>query len=214
MCRALRVCLWVVALSFVGVPLAQAQRVPAPKEFYFDEDRGTARAVEVVPGGGDEMVDKLAAMLQRNDSRAPEIRAQLAHIAFAADRRDLGERLYKETLSSRALSPSLQRAVAWNYAWDLYHAGDVQGALAQWTALANGRPAAPDWLPPTLALALWSAGQREDAVAWYAAAVRTWPDRWNDAANFPQLLPAWREADRATLAEVFAAWRAQPPAWP
>jgi len=28
------------------------------------------------------------------------------------------------------------------------------------------------------------------------------------------LLPDWTEAERRTLAEVFAAWRAAPPAWP
>ena len=52
------------------------------------------------------------------------------------------------------------------------------------------------------------------AVAWYAAAVRTEPGQWSDAANFAGLLPDWREEERATLAEVLAAWQEKPPAWP
>ncbi|ACD56941.1 hypothetical protein IXO675_001325 [Xanthomonas oryzae pv. oryzae] len=57
-------------------------------------------------------------------------------------------------------------------------------------------------------------GRKQDAVEWYAAAVRTWPDRWSSTANYASLLPEWREAERATLAEVFAAWQAKPPTFP
>jgi hypothetical protein len=51
-------------------------------------------------------------------------------------------------------------------------------------------------------------------VKWYAAAVRTWPDQWGAGADFAKLLPAWRDDERATLADVQAAWQAKPPAWP
>ena len=51
-------------------------------------------------------------------------------------------------------------------------------------------------------------------MAWSAAAVRTEPGQWSDAANFAGLLPDWREEERATLAEVLAAWQDAPPAWP
>ena len=70
------------------------------------------------------------------------------------------------------------------------------------------------WVPPTLALALWKLDRRDEAVSWYAAAVRTEPEQWNNAANFPQLLPQWKDEERATLAEVLQAWAAKPPAWP
>jgi hypothetical protein len=33
-------------------------------------------------------------------------------------------------------------------------------------------------------------------------------------ANYAQLLPQWREDERASLAEVQQAWAAAPPAWP
>ena len=74
--------------------------------------------------------------------------------------------------------------------------------------------ATSSWQPPTLALALWKLGRRQEAVAWYAAAVRTEPGQWSDAARFAELLPDWREEERATLAEVLAAWQDAPPAWP
>lgn len=207
---------WLCGLLLVGVSAAAASRaqdLPAPKEFYFDEDRATTRAVVAVNAQGDVLVDRLAAIVQRNP-QAIDARAQLAHVAFAGDRRELGEQLYQAALGNLTGNSPLRRAVAWNYGWDLYRAGDADAALAQWAQLLDGRPAAPQWLPPTLALALWSAGRKPEAVVWYAAAVRTWPDRWGDAGNLPRLLPDWSDAERATLAEVLAAYTADPPAWP
>jgi len=51
-------------------------------------------------------------------------------------------------------------------------------------------------------------------VQWYAAAVRTEPNLWSDPANFARLLPAWNDSERSKLAEVHAAWQANPPSWP
>jgi hypothetical protein len=65
-----------------------------------------------------------------------------------------------------------------------------------------------------LALALWSAGRKDEAVQWYGAAIRTEPQLWRDPANFTRLLPDWRDSEHATLAEVQAAWAANPPQWP
>jgi tetratricopeptide (TPR) repeat protein len=191
---------------------AHAQALPAPKEFYFDQDRATTRPVTALAGSGDALVDRLASTVQR-DPNAAEARAQLAAIAMAGGRRELGEELYQAAL--RTLTAGAQRRqVEWNYGWDLLRAGDPARALAQWSALVNGRPAAPDWLPPTLALVLWRLDRKDEAVKWYAAAVRTWPDQWGPGADFAKLLPAWRGDERATLAEVQTAWHAKPPAWP
>ena len=190
-----------------------AQNLPKPKEFYFDEDRNTTRAVVVVAGEGDAVVDKLAAMVQR-DQRADEARAQLASLAMKGGRRELGDQLYRAALASLANGSQQYRTVVWNYGWDLLRQGDAEQALQQWSLIINGRPATPDWLPPTLALVLWRLDRKDEAMQWYAAAVRTWPDRWGSPGNIDALLPDWREEDRTTLAEVAAATVANPPAWP
>ena len=76
-----------VVLAVLGIcSNAWAQTVPKPKEFYFDEDKSTTRAVVVVPGEGDAVVDKLAAVVQR-DPRAADARAQLGTLAMAGGRR-------------------------------------------------------------------------------------------------------------------------------
>jgi hypothetical protein len=44
--------------------------------------------------------------------------------------------------------------------------------------------------------------------------VRSEPQQWRTAEQFARLLPAWSDQERALLAEVQAAWAANPPAWP
>lgn len=193
--------------------LVQAQSLPAPKEFYFDQDPQTTRVPVAIPGEGDAVVDSLAAVVARKPDDV-DSRVQLARIAMQVGRLELGDELYRAALKNAGGNQRLTRTVAWNYGWDLYRAGEHQRALAQWQKLLGGWPSTPAWQPPTLALALWKLDRRSEALAWYAAAVRTEPELWNNSANFPRLLPDWREEDRQALAEVHAAWQANPPIWP
>lgn len=134
-------------------------------------------------------------------------------MAISENRIELGEKLYQEALGSTEGRGTLGRAVRWNYGWDLYRQDQKQAALAQWAELAKGF-GSPSWVPPTLALVLWDLDRKAEAVQWYAASVRTEPNLWRDPANFPSLLPGWSDPERQRLAEVFAAWQADPPAWP
>jgi tetratricopeptide (TPR) repeat protein len=191
---------------------AQAQTLTKPKEFYFDEDRNTARLIVTVAGEGEPLAEQLVKQIERNRNRV-EATAQLAHVAIGQGRVELGEKLYQEALASTEGRGTLGRAVRWNYGWDLYRLDQKPAALAQWAELANGF-GSPSWVPPTLALALWDLDRKDEAKQWYAAAVRTEPLLWGDPANFPTLLPDWTDPERKRLAEVFAAWQAEPPAWP
>jgi hypothetical protein len=190
----------------------QAQALPKPKEFYFDADASTTRKIVAAQGEGEALAAELVRMRERG-RKSMEATAQLAHVAMSDNRIDLGKTLYAEAVGSTQAKSTIGRAIRWNYAWDLYKHGEVAPALTLWAELAGGF-GQPAWTPPTLALALWSADRKDEAVKWYAAAVRTEPNLWNDPANYPTLLPNWREEDRKRLAEVYAAWAANPPAWP
>jgi Tfp pilus assembly protein PilF len=191
---------------------AQGQTMTKPKEFYFDQDASTVRKIVVAQGEGEALAAELVKMRDRG-RKTIEATAQLAHIALSDNRAELGKTLYEQAVSGTAQNSSIGRAVRWNYAWDLYRNADYAQAFGLWNDLAAGF-GTPAWVPPTMALSLWSLDRKAEAVQWYAAAVRTEPGLWSDAANFAQLLPEWREQDRARLAEVHAAWQANPPAWP
>ena len=199
----------VLALSST---VGRAQNLPKIEEFYFDADTAAA-PFQVVKADGNAAVDAL--MKQRSLGRkAEEATSQLARIAVAEGRTELGMKLHQEVLAATTPSSGLGRAVRWNYAWDLFASGDVEGALAQWRGVQQASRSKPAWIPPTYALALWTLGQQDEAIQWYAAAVRTEPDLWGRVENLASLLPHWRAQDRDTLAQVHAAWRAAPPSWP
>lgn len=193
--------------------LVAAQALPRPAEFYFDEDEAVARPILALEGDA-ATVDQLVRLMERGGRNADRAAAQLAHMSMASGRTDTGLALYARATGMTSEGSSRRQTVYWNHAWDLYRSGDVEGALSLWSQAFSGRVVRPAWVPPTLALALWKLDRKAEAVAWYAAAVRTYPDRWTNPAALPGLLPDWREEDRATLAQVQAAWREAPPAWP
>lgn len=205
-----------LAASLAVATSAPAQTASAPlvpgSEFYFDEDSRTSRAIVAVEGAGDPLVQKLLKAIQRDPRAKAEI-AQLAHVAMAGGRPGLGRELYGRVLVQVDSNDGLYRSLLWNYGWDLYRAGDPAAALEQWRALVTSRNVNARWMPTTFALVLWQLGRHDEAVQWYAAAVRTEPSRWGGTDQYEALLPDWRAEDRATLAEVQQAWAAAPPGW-
>jgi tetratricopeptide (TPR) repeat protein len=202
----------VVLAAGMAVFGVAAQSLPTLQEFYFDDDIA-ATVPNVVPADANDVVDQL--MKQRERGRKQlEATVQLAGVAYAQGRPELGRELYAEAEKTAPASSTQGRMVRWNHGWDLYRQGDAEGAIGQWHVVQAGIRGNASWVPQTYALALWTLGRKDEAVKWYAAAVRTEPEQWNSTAAYAQLLPTWRDAERATLAEVHQAWAASPPAWP
>lgn len=196
----------------IGVGAAQAQSVPQIQEFYFDAD-SAATPMLVVDAEAPDLVDQLMKQRERG-RRMLDATVQLAGVALAQGRTELGESLYQEALSTASANSVQGRSVRWNHGWDVFRAGDVDAALNHWSEAQATLRGNASWVPTTFAMALWSQGRRDEAVKWYAAAVRTEPKQWSSTEGFAQQLPTWRDSERATLAEVHAAWVANPPAWP
>jgi len=203
----------VASLALAGPVAAQADRLVPYAEFYFDADASTAAPIVAQPGSGDAVVERLARAIARNprDVRAT---AQLAHLAMQGGRTELGLELYARALGQVSDRDSAYRPLRWNYGWDLYRSGDAAGALAQWRELLRGRSVTASWMPPTFALALWTLGRRDEAVAWYSAAVRSEPAQWSSSDQHAALLPDWSPTELEILGQVQQAWRENPPSWP
>jgi len=202
----------VALLAGMVFSTVQAQSLPKIAEFYFDDD-AAAKPIVAVPPEQADAVDQLMKLRDRG-RKAFEATVQLAGVAYSEGRVELGEKLYQEALVSVSDNSLQARSVRWNQGWDLYRQGDANAALAHWTRAAEGMRGNPSWLPQTLALVLWKLDRKDEAVAWYAAAVRTEPQQWNDPAQFSRLLPQWQDGERAQLAQVQQVWAANPPAWP
>lgn len=207
---SLLVPLLLCALGGSGAAFAQA--LPAPAEFYFEADSKAVRPIVAVRDTGEAAVQKLLRKIEREPYAKAEL-AQLAHLAMDGGRTGVGRDLYARALARTDRGDLLWRALLWNYGWDLFRSGDAAGALEQWQTLQAARNVTASWMPPTNALVLWTLGRKDEAVRWYAAAVRTEPGQWSEP-DFASLLPDWRDSERATLAEVHAAWAENPPTWP
>jgi len=199
-------------LASLFVANVQAQSLPKINEFYFDDDVA-AKPFHAVPPEQADAVDQLMKLRERG-RKGVEATAQLASIAYRDGRAELGGKLYDEAMGAVADTSVQARSLRWNHGWDLYRRGDAQDALNLWSKAAESTRGNPSWLPPTLALVLWKLERKDEAVAWYAAAVRTEPGQWSDTAAYAQLLPTWNDAERTQLAQVQQAWAANPPAWP
>ncbi len=204
----------IMAATLLASGMAWGQSLPRLQEFYFDEDKGALRPLQVVEGEGDAVVKRLDQMASRDGRNADKAGAQLAHLLMASGRQQEGKSYYAKLLQRNGETSGLYRAIVYRYGWDLYRAGEYEPALSQWQKLVGSRGIEPTWAPPTLALVLWKLDRTQDALNWYAAAVRSEPSQWNSAARYAELLPEWSEEERSDLAQVQAAWAKAPPAWP
>ncbi len=201
------------ALVLASLPFGLcAQDVPRPKEFYFEPDTDVASPLVLYPGNDDATIERLLKVHRQGRRGASLAAAQLAHLSYAAGRTDTGAALYQEAKQNPDNARQLD-SLHWNHGWDLYRSGDVAGAVAQWRIAGAERLKGPAWLPPTLALGLWQLDRRDEAIRWYAAAVRTEPTLWT-SPDLARLLPDWTDEDRAVLARVAEAWKVAPPPWP
>lgn len=202
-----------LAMSHAVAAQSTAPSLPKVAEFYFDED---VRALKPLIAPGQDTPAELERIIKKaeRDPKAVLELAQLGHLAMTGGRVDTGREMYSRALARINRSHPLWRQVVWNHAWDQFRAGDASVALQEWAELSSGTRTNPSWMPTTYALALWTVGRRDEAVQWYAAAVRTQPDAWRSTEGYARLLPDWKDTERAILAEVHDAWLAKPPRWP
>lgn len=196
---------------FAVVP-AWAQGLPRVAEFYFDQDSAAAPVV-VVPADAPDLVEQLMRQRERG-RRTVEASLQLAGVAIGQSRPELAATLYADVLAGLSPSSLVGRRAYWNAGWGHWRMGQAERALELWRSCLASTRLQPGWAPPTLAMVLWELGRRDEALAWYAAAVRTDPGQWDDPGNHARLLPDWQARELAVLAQVHQAWQAAPPAWP
>jgi len=103
------------------------------------------------------------------------------------------------------------RLVLWSYGWAQLNAGNLPDALSSWQEAERLHGGHPSWVPHSYATVLWLMDEQELAVAYYDAAVRSHPGRWDNADALAQSTLDWQPLPRAAIAGVFAAWQSQQP---
>lgn len=179
-----------LALS-LGSTRLPAQTDAAPADEYTDPDP-SASAIHPGPGRFANFRRAIDAHLRKNPRNVTAL-AQRAYIHYATGYLEHGERDYTRALELSADDPMLQRRVLWSWGWSLWIAEQPQAALRQWQLAEKQHGGHPFWVPYTYALVYWQLGQKELALAYYAAAVRS-DARWGNAAGFAEKTGHWRDS--------------------
>jgi tetratricopeptide (TPR) repeat protein len=186
------------AAASAGAPVALT-----PDLAYTTRDPA-AVAMHPGPGNKAQFRRNLDAALRANPRDANAL-LHRAYLHYAGGHAQEGERDFQRALALAESGSEAHRRTLWSWGWSLFQAGEPARALEKWNASAAQAPAPPSWLPYTVALAHWKLDHRAEAMAWFAAAVRSDP-RWASAEGRSERSAGWRDEEQAVLADLAAAW--------
>ncbi|SDD74180.1 tetratricopeptide repeat protein [Aquimonas voraii] len=174
---------WALCLGLVfGLPQARAQELPPTDASYVEVDPAAQRvaAINAEDNGARSALESLV----RREPRNALARLQYAQMLLD---RGLRARVARELDSAERFSEAgspLRRSVHFNAGWILFRMGDFDGARSQWLQAWQQHGGHPDWVPVAFALALWSQGDRDTALAFFKAELAARPDQWQSAEAF------------------------------
>lgn len=185
----------------VGAPAANAYADP-------DEAAKSVQYVEKAdPRDRNKVLNELTRAL-RKDPRHVGMLCARGYIHAQGGDGDAAELDFAMAASYAAGRSDVMRHVYWSWGWARLALGAPREALAHWQNAARLHGGAPFWLPYTNAIGLWRLDQRELALAWFAAAVRSKPELAT-REGVDALGSTWQDDERRTLEDVQAAWSAK-----
>lgn len=179
--------------------------LPVPFEAYGEDDPAAVAPRRVDPT--DSRATKTLEQILQYDPENVSARIQNAELLIARGMRQRGLDEYAYALRLAGSDEAKLRQVYWNYGWALFHVGEARGAVTQWLQAERRHGGRPLWVPTTYAIGLWEAGERDLALEFYKAAVRSNPRRWGEAAGLKEATRDWSDAQRAAMDAVYGAWR-------
>ena len=188
-----------------AIPTCTLPQLIPGHQLYRDTDRA-ASAMIIPPYDVQRATARLDAILADapHDVQALVERGYLA--ARAGNARET-QRYYKRAF---AVAPANEHAY-WSYGWSLLDLGHPTCAIVAWQGAALLHGGHPSWLPYSLAMGYWRAGDRARAIAWYAVAARSLPQYWGDAKAVKKYTHFWSPRERATIEQIFRSWSATRP---
>lgn len=197
------------ALCLAAPAVAQDLELPTPAAAYADPDPAGAIYPDMDPTipGLEDSLNQAVGRARNN----PVALAQRGLYQYLQGQRTRGQRDYERALAVAGSASVEQRYVHWSQGWALYTTGDFAGALAQWRASADLHGGQPHWVPPTFAMALWSLGARDAAVAFFDVAVRDRPSSWATPEAIEATTSDWRPNERLAILSIHNQWQSMGP---
>jgi len=176
-----------------------------PQETYYQDDPAAVMPREVDPANR----AAVAAHEQVLQYDPTNVRALLqnARLMMARGQNDRAFQEFEYAIRNAAADSQVLRQAHWVYGWALLRGGDPRRALQEWERAARMHGGSPSWVPSTMALGFWNAGERDRAIEYFVVAVRSEPNRWGTTLSLGQTLRDWHPDDRASMEALHAAWK-------
>jgi tetratricopeptide (TPR) repeat protein len=196
----------VAVLAFASLTAAaQDSGLPQPEEAYGMDDPAAVAPKRI--DANDNLGRQTLEQILQYDPENVNARIQNAELLIARGMRQRGLDEYVYALRLAESDPLKLRTVYWNYGWALFRVGEARGAITQWQQAERMHGGQPIWVPTTYAVGLWVAGEKELALQFYKAAVRSNPRRWGEASGLKESTANWGANEKAAVDAVYAAWR-------
>lgn len=179
--------------------------LPVPFEAYGEDDPFAVAPKRIDPT--DNRAKQTLEQILQYDPDNVNARIQNAELLIGRGVRQRGLDEYAYALRLAGSDEKKLRTVYWNYGWALFAGGEARGAVTQWMQAERLHGGRPEWVPTTYAMGLWAAGEKDLALQFYRAAVRSFPRRWGVAAGVQEATRGWSPKQKLTIEQVYAAWR-------
>lgn len=185
----------VFGLAGVPVPEADAR--------YVERDPA-AIAMHAGPGDNARFRRKLNSTIRKDPKNAFAL-LHRGYLLHASGDIEEGDRDFQRVLALTATDPVNHRRALWSLGWSAYNRGLAKDAVSYWEQAAAAHGGRPSWFPYTVAVGLWTQGEREAALAWYDTAARSQAD-WARSDGVAARTRHWRAPERQAIEALFEAW--------
>lgn len=190
------------------LPLSAAAAFPLPEvDAVYAERDPAAFALHPRPGDNARFRRDLNAAIRKDPGNSAAL-VQRAYLLQASGDIDEGDRDFLRVLELTGADPVNRRRAFWSLGWSAFNRGEPEHALAYWRQAGELHGGRPFWYPYTVAVGLWAQGDREMALAWYEAAVRSNP-QWSQVEGVAIRTRNWRDRERQIVQAMFEAWTAR-----
>lgn len=195
----------ILASALMGSLVAAQSPVSQPQETYYQDDPAAVMPREIEPTNR-MAVSQLEQVLEY-DAKNINARIQNARLMLARGQRQHAVLEFEAAIRDAPADSAGLRQLHWNFGWALLRMGQAERAVQEWDTAARLHGGSPRWVPGTMALGLWVAGDQDAAITYFVVAVRSDPSGWGSTRGITQTIRDWHPDDRAAMEALHAEWK-------
>lgn len=192
------------AALFSCSAFAQSLLVPDPVAVYNEADPA-AWAQHPGPGRNSQWRQMLDARIRGNPRDVAAL-TQRGYIRRMSGHEEGASRDFERAMALTVRDAVGRRRLLWTMGWSEFNRDNFAEAIELWKVSAALHGGRPFWLAYTMAVATWGLGERDVAVDWFDAAVRS-NSEWGDLNALRARTRHWNDREREMAEAALQAWQ-------